>query len=358
MYLDLAQLLPASAMARVEECLRREVESDLPFMEEVASHLINAGGKRIRPGLVIACASIGAEAASEAANGISAPASSQSDSSLTSRNSFSQTSLSESSLSESSVLAGVAVELVHIGSLHHDDVMDGAATRRNAASVNAKWDTLTAVLSGDFLLARASVLAARIGSEASELLATTIGELCEGQIREHQDAHRCDRTIQSYEMSIRGKTASLLSTSCRLGGLTGGLTEEETEAVTEFGRSYGMAFQIFDDINDLTSDHSVLGKPSGQDVMEGNYTLPVLLTLKTPAGEELEDLLTGGLKEQNLQRVLEIVRSGTGTQEAMNIARSWAHKAIDSLAPLRDTPAASNLRKAAQTLMASLPVAK
>ena len=333
MYLDLAQLLPASAMARVEECLRREVESDLPFMEEVASHLINAGGKRIRPGLVIACANIGQSSPAESGS-------------------------SEGSLSESAVLAGVAVELVHIGSLHHDDVMDGAATRRNAASVNAKWDTLTAVLSGDFLLARASVLAARIGLEASELLASTIGELCEGQIREHQDAHRCDRTIQSYELSIRGKTASLLSASCRLGGITGELTQEETEAVTEFGRSYGMAFQIFDDINDLTSDHSVLGKPSGQDVMEGNYTLPVLLTLKTPAGEELRDLLQGGLEEQNLQRVLEIVRSGTGTQEALSIASNWAHKAIDSLAPLRDTPPADNLRKAAQTLLASLPAAK
>ena len=332
MYLDLAQLLPASAMARVEERLRLEVQSDLPFMEEVASHLINAGGKRIRPGLVVACASIGVKAESVSGE--------------------------DDTLGGDAILAGVAVELVHIGSLHHDDVMDGAATRRNAASVNAKWDTLTAVLSGDFLLARASVLAARIGSEASELLATTIGELCEGQIREHQDAHRCDRTIQSYELSIRGKTASLLSASCRLGGLTGGLAEEETEAVTEFGRSYGMAFQIFDDINDLTSDHSVLGKPSGQDVMEGNYTLPVLLTLKTPAGEELQELLSGGLEEQNLQRVLEIVRSGSGTQEAMNIARNWAHKAIDALASLRDTSPANNLRKAAQTLLASLPAAK
>ena len=321
-------------MARVEERLRLEVQSDLPFMEEVASHLISAGGKRIRPGLVVACASISINAESGSV------------------------STEDDSLSEDAILAGVAVELVHIGSLHHDDVMDGAATRRNVASVNAKWNTLTAVLSGDFLLARASVLAARIGSEASELLATTIGELCEGQIREHQDAHRCDRTIQSYELSIRGKTASLLSASCRLGGLTGGLAEEETEAVTEFGRSYGMAFQIFDDINDLTSDHSVLGKPSGQDVMEGNYTLPVLLTLKTPAGAELQELLSGGLEERNLQRVLEIVRSGPGTQEAMNIARNWAHKAIDALAPLRDTPPANNLRKAAQTLLASLPAAK
>lgn len=312
-------------MERVEERLRLEVQSDLPFMEEVASHLINAGGKRIRPGLVIACASIGSE--------------------------------NISSLSQDAILAGVAVELVHIGSLHHDDVMDGAATRRNAASVNAKWDTLTAVLSGDFLLARASVLAARIGSEASELLATTIGELCEGQIREHQDAHRCDRTIQSYELSIRGKTASLLSASCRLGGLTGGLAREETEAVTEFGRSYGMAFQIFDDINDLTSDHSTLGKPSGQDVMEGNYTLPVLLTLKTPAGEELLDLLSGGLREENRERVLEIVRSGQGTQEAMNVACSWAYKAIDSLSSLRDTPPADNLRTAAEKLLATFPTA-
>ena len=338
MYLDLAQLLPASAMTRVEKCLRFEVESDLPFMEEVASHLINAGGKRIRPGLVIACANIGSESSLDANSSLDT-----------------DSNIGSESIDETTVWAGVSVELVHIGSLHHDDVIDGAATRRNVASVNTKWDTLTAVLSGDFLLARASVLAARIGSEASNLLATTIGELCEGQIREHQDAHSCDRTIQSYELSIRGKTASLLSASCRLGGLTGGLTREETEAVTEFGRSYGMAFQIFDDINDFTSDHSALGKPSGQDVMEGNYTLPVLLTLKTPAGEELLDLLSGGLQEQNRQRVLEIVRSGQGTQEAMEVARSWSNKAIDSLSSLRDTPPANNLRNAAQTLLANLP---
>lgn len=319
-------------MERVEERLRLEVQSDLPFMEKVASHLINAGGKRIRPGLVIACASIGVKAE----NG--------------------SVKAGDDSLGEDTILAGVAVELVHIGSLHHDDVMDGAATRRNVASVNAKWDALTAVLSGDFLLARASVLAARIGSEASELLATTIGELCEGQIREHQDAHCCDRTIQSYELSIRGKTASLLSTSCRLGGLTGGLTREETEAVTEFGRSYGMAFQIFDDINDLTSDHSVLGKPSGQDVMEGNYTLPVLLTLQTPAGEELLDLLSGGLREENRERVLEIVRSGQGLQEAMKAAHDWANKAIASLSSLHNTPPADNLKYAAEKLLANLPL--
>lgn len=341
MYLDLGQLLSADAMERVEERLRLEVRSDLPFMEEVASHLINAGGKRIRPGLVIACASIGVKAEDGSIKA-------ESDS----------VKAEDGSLGEDAILAGVAVELVHIGSLHHDDVMDGAATRRNAASVNAKWDTLTAVLSGDFLLARASVLAARIGSEASELLATTIGELCEGQIREHQDAHRCDRTIQSYELSIRGKTASLLSASCRLGGLTGGLAREETEAVTEFGSSYGMAFQIFDDINDLTSDHSTLGKPSGQDVMEGNYTLPVLLTLQTSAGEELQDLLAGGLREENRERVLEIVRSGQGTQEAMEAAHQWAQKAIDSLAPLRDAPPADNLRKAAKSLLATFPAAK
>lgn len=332
MYLDLGQLLPAAAMERVEERLRLEVQSDLPFMEKVASHLINAGGKRIRPGLVIACASIGVKAE----NG--------------------SIKAGDDSLGEDTILAGVAVELVHIGSLHHDDVMDGAATRRNVASVNAKWDALTAVLSGDFLLARASVLAARIGSEASELLATTIGELCEGQIREHQDAHCCDRTIQSYEISIRGKTASLLSTSCRLGGLTGGLTREEIEAVTEFGRSYGMAFQIFDDINDLTSDHSVLGKPSGQDVMEGNYTLPVLLTLQTPAGEELLDLLSGGLREENRERVLEIVRSGQGLQEAMKAAHDWANKAIASLSSLHNTPPADNLKYAAEKLLANLPL--
>ncbi len=337
MYLDVAQVFPeiAQDLERVEERLLREVKSDLSFVTEVASHLIVAGGKRIRPSLTLACAGIA-----------SLP------------------------VPEDSIAGAVSVELVHLGSLHHDDVMDGASTRRGVASVNERWDVTTAVLSGDFLLARASVLAAQVGTEFSELLAATIAELCEGQILEHQDAHNCDRTIASYETSISGKTASLLSTSCRIGAITAGLSRDEIEAVTEFGRSYGMAFQILDDINDLTSDRQAMGKPSGQDLMEGNYTLPVLLTLGaggagadggtgtgadggTGTGQTLRELLESGLDETKLEQALELMRSGDGIDRARDVARSWADKASAALEVVRDNAHSQKLRSVTSQLAKS-----
>lgn len=325
MYLDVAQVFPeiADDLERVEQRLLREVDSDLSFVTQVVSHLITAGGKRIRPSLTLACAGIA-----------SLP------------------------VPEDSIAGAVSVELVHLGSLHHDDVMDKASTRRGVASVNERWDEITAVLSGDFLLARASVLAAQVGTEFSELLAATIAELCEGQILEHQDAYNCDRSIGSYETSISGKTASLLSTSCRIGAITAGLSREEIEAVTEFGRSYGMAFQILDDINDLTSDRQAMGKPSGQDLMEGNYTLPVLLTLGGGdggggAGGALRELLASGLDEAKLKQALELVRSGDGIDRARDVARSWADKASAALEVIRDNAHSQKLRLVTQKLAKS-----
>lgn len=330
MYLDVTQLFPEATadMERVEKLLLVEVKSGLPFMTEVASYLLTAGGKRIRPGLAIACASI-----------------------------------ADSPIEETTIQGGAAVELVHLGSLHHDDVIDSAATRRNVKSVNANWDTLTAVLSGDFLLARASAMAASISTDVSKLLADTIGELCEGQIREHQDSHDSTRTIESYELSIWGKTASLLSTSCKIGAMTAELTDTEISAVADFGRSYGMAFQIIDDINDVIGHHTVLGKPAGQDVIEGNYTLPLLLTLQSAAGDELNSLLGNLLKgkhsknnlDENLEQVLQIVRSGSGIDEATDTARVWAKKAVDALVALRDSPAANRLRQTASDTLNELP---
>jgi len=221
-------------LARVELRLRAEVRSDLDFLSTVARHLIDAGGKRIRPGLAIASAGIADRRGR--------------------------------SCSDDVVAGAVAVELVHMGSLYHDDVIDGATTRRNVASVNATWGNATAILAGDFLLARASQMAASLGTEVAELLAATIGKLCEGQIREYQDSYNCDRTVQDYELSIGGKTASLLPASCRVGAIVAELPAALTEALSEFGHSYGMAFQIIDDILDVISSDDELGKPAGHDL--------------------------------------------------------------------------------------------
>ena len=157
--------------------------------------------------------------------------------------------------------------------------MDEADTRRGVETVNAKWGNLQAILAGDFLLARASEIAASLGTEVAGLLARTIGWLCEGQIEELRHTYDITRTEGSYFASIHGKTASLYGTAARIGGIVAGHDRVVIDALTEYGNAYGTVFQIVDDILDVTATDEQLGKPSGHDMIEGVYTLPVLRTL-------------------------------------------------------------------------------
>src|SRR6185436_7209495 len=238
---------------RVEEALRASVRHDDRFLAEVGTHLIAAGGKRIRPTLTL-CAGY-------AAAGADGP------------------------VSDAVVTGGVACELVHLGSLYHDDVIDEAETRRGVPSVNARWSNIVAILAGDYLLARASSLAASLGADVAGLLAATIGELCRGQVLELQHLFDATRTEEAYSSAIEGKTAALFATSCRIGGMVSDVDEPTLDALTRFGHHLGMCFQVVDDVLDLTSSDEALGKPAGQDLLEGVYTLPVIYAL-----EESEDL--------------------------------------------------------------------
>ena len=228
-------------LRRVEDELSTSVEAEDPFLTEVASHLIKAGGKRVRPALALAAAGAGADVLASASSDV--------------------------------VRGAVSVELVHLGSLYHDDVMDDALTRRTVESVNARWGNLKAILAGDYLLAKASEIAASLGTEVAGLLAATIGRLCEGQVLELQHTFDLARTEESYLRSITGKTASLLGTSCRVGGLVADRPRDHIERLTEFGLNYGMAFQIVDDVLDVVATDAQLGKPAGHDLVEGVYTL-------------------------------------------------------------------------------------
>ncbi len=322
-------VLPAmtEGLARVESELAAVVESAEPAVTEIAAHLIPAGGKRVRPGFCLASSLVadteGAEASREAVRG------------------------------------GAAVELVHLGSLYHDDVMDEAVTRRSVPSVNAKWGNHQAILAGDYLLGRASETAASLGDEVAGLLATTITKLCEGQILEIQSAFRADRSAEGYERSIAGKTAALLATSCRVGAVVARLERAVVETLTEFGTAYGMAFQIVDDILDVTATDEQLGKPAGNDLASGIYTLPVIRALADPdAGDELRRLLGQPMDAETTRRARGLVAATSGIDEALDTARTWADKALAALTALPDTPAAAALRTAADHLIerASSPV--
>ena len=302
---ELAVHLPAlpDDLARVDVALRESVQSPDPFLAEVATHLIGAGGKRLRPTLTLVSA-------------------------------YASNAGGATSGSDHALTGAVACELVHLGSLYHDDVIDEAETRRGVPSVNARWSNIVAILAGDFLLARASSLAASLGADVASLLAATIGELCRGQVLELQHLFDVDRSEEDYASAIEGKTAALFATSCRIGGMVSGVGDATLDALTRFGRHLGMCFQIVDDVLDLSSTDDALGKHAGQDLLEGIYTLPVIYMVRE--SEALRDLLGGPLDPAQLEeaRTLALGNLTTGSSAmelALGVARDHAVKARDAL---------------------------
>jgi heptaprenyl diphosphate synthase len=284
-------------LGRVETALRASVQTGDPFLTDVASHLIGAGGKRIRPALAL-CAGY-------AAGG-------------------------DGPVSDDVVTGAVAVELVHLGSLYHDDVIDEASTRRGVESVNHRWSNIVAILAGDFLLARASSLAASLGVEVAGILAATIGELCQGQVLELQRLYDVNRDEDAYFGSIAGKTASLMATACRIGAIVGGLDRLAVEALTDYGRHVGMIFQIVDDILDLTATDEELGTPSGLDLAEGIYTLPVIYALRS--SQELKALLGQPLDAEGVAQGRALTCADTAVANALAVAAEHAAQAARVLA--------------------------
>jgi heptaprenyl diphosphate synthase len=291
--------LPAldAGLGHLEVSLGASVAVGDPFLAEVAGHLIGAGGKRLRPALtMVAATAAGGEVTDDVIQG------------------------------------GVSIELVHLGSLYHDDVIDAATSRRGVESVNARWGNLVAILAGDFLLAKASEIAATLGTEVAGLLAATIGRLCEGQVAELQTAYSVERTEASYLASIAGKTAALMSSACRIGALVAQLPGPSVDALTTFGHSFGMVFQIRDDVLDVVGTDEQLGKPAGNDLVEGVYTLPVIRALLDPmAGPELRQLLGAPLDHPERDKAREIVRATDAVPAALAVARCHADEAAAAI---------------------------
>lgn len=320
----LLQLTAMTAdLARVDDELLKSVETDDDLLTEIAGHLIKAGGKRLRPGFAIAAAAVG--------NAEDGPA------------------------SHDVVLGAVSVELVHLGSLYHDDVMDEAKTRRTVDSVNARWGNLKAILGGDFLLAKASEIAAGLGTEVAGLLAATIGKLCEGQVRELRNIYNVSRSEESYLGAIAGKTAALFAAATRIGGLVAGLPRADIDRLTVFGTEYGMAFQIVDDILDVISSEEELGKPSGNDLMQGVYTLPVIRSLAGADRDRLLPLLGQPMNKEQVEQPRLLVSANGSISGSVATAREYIDRALEALAPLPDSPGTVGLRGAAQHLLGTLP---
>jgi heptaprenyl diphosphate synthase len=264
-----------SGLDQVETALEKAVRADYELLGEAASYILAAGGKRFRPMLVLLSGHFGDPTDPRLVHG------------------------------------AVAIELTHVATLYHDDVMDEAEFRHGVPSVNAKWDNSVAILSGDFLFAKASELSADLGAEVTRLLARTIATVCDGQIRDVSTAGSLTQTEEGYMETIRRKTATLIATSCRLGGMLSEARPDHVDLLERFGEVIGLGFQLSDDIMDVISTDDVLGKPPGQDLRQGVYTLPVLYALQDgPRGRELAGLLGEGPPEgERLDRALSLVAS-------------------------------------------------
>ncbi|MGH8893889.1 MAG: polyprenyl synthetase family protein [Actinomycetes bacterium] len=295
-----------AGLASVESMLHETVKSDFPFVTETSRHLVQAGGKRFRPLLVLLAAQFG----DPGAPGV--------------------------------VPSAVVVELTHLATLYHDDVMDEASLRRGAVSANARWDNSVAILTGDFLFARASDILADLGPEAVRLQARTFERLVTGQIRETVGPSDGEDPVAHYLSVLADKTGSLIATSGRFGAMLAGADETAVDVLTRFGERIGIAFQLSDDLLDLLSDITESGKTPGTDLREGVPTLPVLLLRRSPRPEDarLLALLDGGLADNaDHAEALMLMRAHPVVAEAQAEVGRWAAEARGVLAPLRAGPA-------------------
>lgn len=283
----------SDGVARVEDLLARSVHSPEPFVDEASSHLLQAGGKRFRPLLVVLSAEFGDPTSADI------------------------------------VPAAVVVELTHLATLYHDDVMDEAAMRRGAPSANARWDNSVAILVGDFLFARASSLVADLGPEAVRIQADTFARLVHGQLRETLGPGPDDDPLEHYLSVVADKTGSLIATSARFGAMMSGAGADIEATMLEFGERIGVAFQLADDIIDIASDSDDSGKVPGTDLREGVPTLPTLLVRSSPAegDERLRELLSGPIHdEDDVQWAIRALRE----HPAMDQARAYVRAEADA----------------------------
>ncbi|MGY1857779.1 polyprenyl synthetase family protein [Modestobacter sp. SYSU DS0290] len=295
----------AAGLVQVEDALTTAVASENAFVNEAASHLMAAGGKRFRPMLALLAAQLGDPDAA----GV--------------------------------VESAVVCELTHLATLYHDDVMDEASVRRGAPSANSRWGNSVAILTGDFLFARASDLLADLGPEAVRVQAKTFERLVTGQLRETVGAQPGEDPVAHYLAVLADKTGSLVATSARFGASFAGADAELVAALTAFGEEVGVAFQLSDDLLDIVSTDGSSGKSPGTDLREGVATLPVLFALAgdDPAEARLRELVSGPVVDDAAHaEALDLLRGSASLARATAVTEEYADRARARLAAVPDGP--------------------
>jgi heptaprenyl diphosphate synthase len=299
-----------SDMQKVEALLRSHIEGDYPLVVETSRHLVEAGGKRLRPMLALLAAQYGDATRNEI------------------------------------IEAAVVCELTHLATLYHDDVMDEAPLRRGVESANNRWNNTVAILTGDYLFAKASDLLADLGPEAVRLQAKTFERLVIGQITETQGSTEGKSHLDHYLSVIADKTGSLIATSARFGALLAGADSSIVEALTKYGEQIGAVFQLADDIIDIESTSNESGKTPGTDLREGVPTLVTLFAMASedPADAILKVTLTSPIHDEDVvQATLKTLRSHKALQQSKELVQKYADQAKATLAQLPAGPATDAL---------------
>ena len=298
-----------TGLDQVEALLSSHIQGDYPLLIETSRHLVEAGGKRFRPLITLLASHFGKGQSNQV------------------------------------IAAAVVCELTHVATLYHDDVMDEAKLRRGVSSANSRWSNTVAILTGDYLFSKASDLLADLGPEAVRLQAKTFERLVIGQIQETQGAKSGDDALKHYLQVVSDKTGSLIATSARFGAMLSGADREIVETLTLFGEKIGIAFQLADDVIDISSDASQSGKVPGTDLKEGIPTLVTLQIISSNLEEdkELRQLLQSPLPEEKIADVLIKLRQHRALKDAKSYLHNLSLEAKQLLQPLPAIPARSAL---------------
>ncbi|WP_077086383.1 nonaprenyl/(2E,6E)-farnesyl/geranylgeranyl diphosphat synthase [Mycobacterium rhizamassiliense] len=291
---------------KIEQLMDLELGSADAIMTDSLTHLFKAGGKRFRPLFAVLSAQIGPNPGADEVT-----------------------------------IAGAVIELVHLATLYHDDVMDEAAVRRGAETANVRWGNNVAILAGDYLFATASRLVSRLGPDAVRLIAETFAQLVTGQMRETRGAAAGVDSIEHYLRVVYEKTACLISAAGEFGAMFSGADLETVARLSRLGGIVGTAFQISDDIIDIDSDSHESGKLPGTDIREGVHTLPMVYALREPGaeGDRLRELLAGPVEDDDaVTEALTLLRASAGMGQAKDFLAQYAAKARAELELLPDVP--------------------
>jgi heptaprenyl diphosphate synthase len=297
----------------IEKMLEDTMQADSLLLRHASMHTLQAGGKRIRPVFVLLAGKFGNYDIEVLKN------------------------------------VAVALELIHMASLVHDDVIDDAEMRRGKPAIKTKWGNKVAMYTGDYILALSLETITNIKQPAvHKILANTIVEVCIGEIEQIKDKYRFDQNFRDYFRRIKRKTALLIATSCQLGAIAAGAKDDIHKKLFRFGYYVGMSYQIIDDVLDFTSTEKALGKPAGGDLLQGNITAPVLFAMDNQEIRAAIQTVNGNMNPEQIEKIITLIKQSGAIEKSMSLSDLYLNKALSILSELPGNRAKKALQDTAK----------